>query len=337
MKISASIYSNRTKPLPELVEQLDQVGVDFFHVDCNNDAAVFKDIAFIHAHSQTPVDLHIIAPHTEPFAQEMVRTQPAQVCFQLEDLKDPPRFPKGFKGRKGLAIVSQTPLEVLEPYVESLDFVLFMTTTPGQSGGSFNRENFQKIRRFKAQHGGVRVHVDGGVNDQVAFVLRSMGVSLVVSGSFLVNADMVGRALHNLRNTDTESPINVGDFMIGRLEAPVLAAPFTFHQVLQSIEEGRLGFTMVEDSQGAFAGIISNADVRRGLLRQLDAHRGIDDLDPSTLINAHPAVVQDTQSVAELLHLVRSVAFPVIYLPVLDQRRRVAGCLTFNNLIKGEL
>ncbi|MBI3440250.1 MAG: sensor histidine kinase N-terminal domain-containing protein, partial [Proteobacteria bacterium] len=46
----------------------------------------------------------------------------------------------------GLAIVSETEIEVFEKYKELFDFILFMTTTPGKSGGTFNKENFKKIR-----------------------------------------------------------------------------------------------------------------------------------------------------------------------------------------------
>src|ERR1043165_8207700 len=49
VKISASVYSNKSKPLEELVKELDSVGVDFFHIDCNDDPSVFPDIERIHA------------------------------------------------------------------------------------------------------------------------------------------------------------------------------------------------------------------------------------------------------------------------------------------------
>ena len=39
MKISASIYSNKTQDLPEVIKDLDEHQIDFFHVDCNDDLA----------------------------------------------------------------------------------------------------------------------------------------------------------------------------------------------------------------------------------------------------------------------------------------------------------
>ncbi len=57
MKISASIYSNKHQPLADVVRELDEHFIDFFHVDCNDDPSVFKDIVAIHQSSSTPVDL----------------------------------------------------------------------------------------------------------------------------------------------------------------------------------------------------------------------------------------------------------------------------------------
>ena len=67
-----------------------------------------------------------------------------------------------------------------------------MTTTPGESGGKFNKINFKKIRDFKNTYPSKKVHIDGGVNDEIAFILRIHGVKSVVSGSYLVNASEIG-------------------------------------------------------------------------------------------------------------------------------------------------
>jgi len=83
----------------------------------------------------------------------------------------------------GLAITSETSIDVFKKY-QHFDFVLFMTTSPGKSGGTFNKNNFGKIRQFKSLFPEAKVHVDGGVNDEISFVLRNMGVSLIVSGSY---------------------------------------------------------------------------------------------------------------------------------------------------------
>ena len=91
----------------------------------------------------------------------------------------------------GLAITSNTSIDSFERYKKTCDFVLLMTTTPGESGGKFNKINFRKIREFRNVYSSKTIHVDGGVNDEIAFILRILGVSSVVSGSYLVNLSLI--------------------------------------------------------------------------------------------------------------------------------------------------
>ena len=333
MKISASIYSSKEKSLSNLVKELDEFHVDYFHIDCNDDLNVFEDIKNIRKKSKTPVDLHIISSCPEKFFQEIIDNKIELVTFQYENIKGEIKIPKEIKSQLGLAIVSETEVEVFEKYKDRFDFILFMTTTPGKSGGTFNKENLKKIREFRQKYPEKKIHVDGGVTADVSFVLRNMGVSLIVSGSYLVNADYVGLALHNLRSENVSSHILIGDFMIDISESPVLSGNFSFEDTLKSIENNNMGFTMVADAAGKLEGIITNADVRRGLLKNISDLKSID---VKSLINRNPVKANQNQTVSEMLAMVKQLKFPVLFLPVVDDAGKLTGTITFNNLIKGE-
>jgi CBS-domain-containing membrane protein len=70
------------------------------------------------------------------------------------------------------------------------------------------------------------------------------------------------------------------------------------------------------------------------LLRQLKSNTP---LTPESLINQQPLTVQATDSVVELLKLLKRASFPVMYLPVVDRNQQAMGIVNFVNLIKGEL
>lgn len=335
LKISASIYSNKTKPLEVLVKELDSVQVDYLHVDCNDDLGVFDDIKTISKISKIPIDLHIISSEPEKFYPGIKETGPELVTFQYENITTPLNIPSDIKCKLGLAIVSATPIDVFAPYQDHFDFILFMTTTPGKSGGVFNKENFRKIRDFKNKFPGKTIHVDGGVNDEVAFVLRNMGVNSVVSGSYLVsNIGDIGKVLHRLRSNNITSHTCISDFMVTREESPVINSSASFIEILQSIEDYKFGFTSVIDDSGKLLGIISNADVRKGLLKNADKKFG--DIKVTDLINANPFKITVTSTVSEMLALIKSIKFPILFLPVVDNNNTLQGIVTFNNLIKGE-
>jgi CBS-domain-containing membrane protein len=55
------------------------------------------------------------------------------------------------------------------------------------------------------------------------------------------------------------------------------------------------------------------------------------------MMNMSPLVIQSDQTVVEMLQLIKSCAFPVMYLPVVNQDGKAVGIVNFVNLIKAEL
>ena len=333
MKISASIYST-TRDLEQVVRELDAHRIDLFHVDCNDDQKVFDDIAKIRTISKTPIDLHIISSTPEKYFPLLEKTPCDYVTFQFENLPAKLEIPSTITGKLGLAITAASEIDAFEQYANRFDFMLMMATIPGKSGGEFNKEIFRKIRMFQKRYPEKRVHVDGGVNGEVSFILRNMGVYASVSGSYLFKAETLGSALLNLKTHENDSHFLVKDFMLSGDEIPVLLpGARSFENVLRSIEKHQMGFTILADNQNKLEGIISNADVRKGLLKNIDK---LDDIAENDITNRTPITVNENATVVDLIRLIKSKKFPITYLPVIDNENRVTGALTFFNLVKGE-
>lgn len=333
MKISASIYSDKNRSLKEVIQDLEEHQVDLLHVDCNDDLGVFDDIKQIRELCTIPIDLHIITAEPSKYYQLLEENPCEYVTFQYEDLKEPLKIPESVPGRKGIAVITPTSVSIFNEFKE-FDFILIMATIPGQSGGKFDTVNFGKIREFRKMFPGKSIHVDGGVNAEVSFILRNMGVTSAVSGSYLFKAASIGNALMNLTKREIESHYKVEDFMIPLVEAPYLdEQDLTTKNILSSIESGNIGFTLVTSNQ-QLAGIVSNADVRKGLLRHLD---DLNNIDPSEFVNRTPVTINSNATVLEMLQLIKHSKFPIIYLPVVNNDGEAQGIVTFVNLIKGEL
>jgi len=333
MKISGSIYSDKNRTLKETILDLEAHQVDLLHVDCNDDVSVFDDIAKIRTWCDMPIDLHIITETPEKYF-DLLRKHPVEyVTFQYEQLSEKLEIPEDITGEKGLALITPTPVSAFDQY-NSFDFVLFMATIPGQSGGVFDPENFRKIRDFKKKYPNKNVHVDGGVNGEVSFILRNMGVHSSVSGSFLFKGASVGHALMDLTKRAIQSRFMIKDFMIPISECPLVKfEEMTFKKVLEAIDNGKQGFTLIEKN-GEFEGIISNADVRKALIKNFEDIPG---LEVKEMINNNPITIDSEANVDEMLHLVREKSFPVMYLPVINKNNKAEGIVTFVNLIKGEI
>lgn len=334
MKISASIYSEKSKPLKEVISDLENHHIDLLHIDCNDNMGVFDDIKKIRAWTSIPIDLHIITDYPSKYYQLLIENPVEYVTFQYENSKEKILLPKEVTAKKGLAIITPTSIEVFEEYSD-FDFILIMATIPGQSGGVFDKVNFAKIRSFKKQYPSKSIHVDGGVNAEVSFILRNMGVSSSVSGSYLFNEASIGHALMNLTQREVQSHFHIKDFMIPFNECPSVSIEgISFLKILNSIDEGQLGFTIVVDRNQKFLGIISNADVRKGLIKTID---NLNAIDPLSILNPNALTVNENQTVDEMLRLIKKSSFPIMYLPVINNVKDAVGIITFVNLIKGEL
>ena len=334
MRISASIYSDKNRSLKETIEDLAVHKVDLLHVDCNDNPAVFEDIRNIRNWCSIPVDLHIITKTPSKY-YDLLREVPVEyVTFQLEDLEELLEIPADVPGKKGLAIITPTPVDAFDAY-QNFDFILIMATIPGQSGGKFDAVNFKKIRDFQKKYPSKSVHVDGGVNGEVSFILRNMGVNTSVSGSYLFNAPSVGHALMDLTKRDMDSQFQIKDFMIPLDESPyVFVEKADVLSVLKEIEDGALGFTLVVDENKHLSGLISNADVRKALIKFNSNLNGVQIQD---IMNKTPRSIEETSTVNDLLQTIKRIPFPVMYLPVVNANGQAVGIITFLNLIKGEL
>ncbi len=334
MKISASIYSDKKRTLKEVIDDLVQHQVDLLHVDCNDDLSVFEDIKSIRSWCNIPIDLHIITENPEKYIDLLIENPVEYITFQFEQLPNHLTLPKEITGKKGLAITTPTSINVFDEYAD-FDFILIMATVPGQSGGVFDKINFSKIRQFRMKYPEKSIHVDGGVNGEVSFILRNMGVSSSVSGSYLFNAPSIGHALMNLTKREIESQFHIGDFMMPLNECPVVDyESISLKNILQSIEDGNLGFCLVVDNNGMLKGLVSSADIRKAMLRHLADLTKIEAMD---LVNLNPISVFDDNTVVDLLRKIKKCSFPIMYLPVVKKDGKASGIINFAYLIKGEL
>ncbi len=199
MRISASVSTVPNSSLNATVALLDQSDVDSYHLDSIEDPSIFQFSDSLRKITERPFDLHLITAQPEKY-WDLIRASDIElVHFQLENLQRPLFIPDDLKARVGLAMQPHTPAEYFSVYRSEAASVLLMLTTPGKSGGAFHPRYFEHIIRFRELYPEINITVDGGVNHEVAAVLRLMGIHTSVSGSFILNHENVSEALLQLR------------------------------------------------------------------------------------------------------------------------------------------
>jgi CBS domain-containing protein len=139
----------------------------------------------------------------------------------------------------------------------------------------------------------------------------------------------------NLTKREIESNYHVEDFMIPIEECPVVyTSELNLRSILQTIENGNMGFCLVTDDEFNFKGLISSADIRKAMLKKLN---DLNEIVPDDLINSNPVSINNRATVIELLQRIKRCNFPVMYLPVLNNDAKAVGIVNFVHLIKGEI
>jgi len=338
MKISASIYSSSNKSFEENIKILDELNIDMIHIDFNDkksdEKKIFLDIKTIKRLSSIPIDLHIISENPSKYFDYINELKIDFVTFQYETIKEKFTIPDFKETKIGIAIVSNTSIEIIEKYKNKINFILLMTTTPGESGGKFNTINFKKIRECRTKFPKIKIHVDGGINDELGFIMRILGVQACVSGSYLMNHKNIASALYILKSSVVHSEYILKDFMINIEECPVLnVKENSIKKTLSTIEKYNLGFVMFVNDSGEYSGLVSNADIRKGILNDFE---NLNKLDLDKLINKKSITINENSSIREMLKIIQKNDFIISFIPILDNKKKLKGCITFWDLIISE-
>ncbi|EGJ4816181.1 CBS domain-containing protein [Campylobacter lari] len=333
MKISASVYSSNKRELKDLILELEKYNIDYIHIDCNDNMEVFEDIKTIRKLTNIPIDLHIISSFPSKFYDAIIDHNVELVTFQHECLQENINLPRELKQKCkiGIAITTDTDIGVFSDYVNVADFVLIMATTPGKSGGKFSVENFAKIRKFHKLYNDKKIHVDGGVNAEISFVLRNLGVYSIVSGSYLVNSNDIFKALFDLKYGVTKECV-VADFMISFEDCPIVYDDnISLQMIIECIVKDELGFCIVLDKYNIMKGIITSGDV----LRYFICNNDFKFFNKADLINISPLFVKDYSNVLDMIKLIQATQKSLSFLPVINDNGELRGVVSFKELIKG--
>lgn len=100
----------------------------------------------------------------------------------------------------GLAVNPETSVEKIQPYLEKINEVLFLTVHPGHQGAPLIPEVKEKIKEFVKIPSHPLCAVDGGVNQTNILELKKIGVDIFYIGGTLVHADDIRETYEELKN-----------------------------------------------------------------------------------------------------------------------------------------
>ncbi len=99
------------------------------------------------------------------------------------------RFSDSTKISIGIAIINDTPIKVLETYLEAVDYVQLMGIAKvGAQGQPFDERVISRIVELKKRYPTLTISVDGSVNQKTVSRLAAAGVDRLICGSAIIGA-----------------------------------------------------------------------------------------------------------------------------------------------------
>ena len=154
--------------------------------------------------SASKFDVHLMVQKPQDHLKEWFYTHADRFIIHVESQGDLSALIGELHGNKrkvGLALNPETPVEKIEKHLKDVDFVQFMTVHPGFQGGEFVKEVVDKIAVFHNKYPDIIIMADGGITPETAPGLIKAGVSVLVSGSYIIKSQNVEEAIAQLRTS----------------------------------------------------------------------------------------------------------------------------------------
>lgn len=194
--ISASILSADFTCLENQIRQAEAAGVDWIHIDVM-DGSFVPNISMgpfivetVRSITKLPLDVHLMIDYPERHIEAFANAGADLLTVHIENTPHIFRILQHVHSlgcKAGIALNPGTPPQSIDAILSIVDLVLVMTVNPGYSGQKFIPQAAEKIKSIKESIQGlnheIAIEVDGGVNDQIALQLKSLGANVFVAAT----------------------------------------------------------------------------------------------------------------------------------------------------------
>ncbi len=214
-QISVSILNSDLCNIKEVVKTLEQLKINFIHLDVM-DGHFVPNLTFgipvvkcIRSYTERFLDVHLMIDNPIEYIKEYINSQPNILTFHYEAVKSKNeilRIVETIKKAKilaGISIKPTTPVKKIFPYLNHIDLVLVMTVEPGFGGQKILSNCLNKIsvlREHRDKHKlNFIISADGGINEHNIREILSLGCDLPVVGNAIFGSSDISKKIKLFR------------------------------------------------------------------------------------------------------------------------------------------
>ena len=150
-------------------------------------------------------EIHLMVKNPEKILDKWLNTGADRILVHYEstdeeNLKEIISRIKDADIEVGLVLKLETPISVLDKFMEDIDLVQFMSIAKiGAYGEPFDPKVFEKVSGLLLKYPGATISLDGGINLENARIIINAGVENLVVGSAIFKYDNVQEMIERFK------------------------------------------------------------------------------------------------------------------------------------------
>jgi len=189
------------------IKKINESNADYIHVDLmdglyagENNFTINEVIEDL-KNTTKPIDIHLMVNNPEKYIEKLSDLKPDIITFHLDSANNPYEvidLIKKYNIKVGIAINPDENINILNDYIDKIDYILIMSVYPGSGGQTFIKEVLNKIDLINKLN--VMVGIDGGINENTINYLKNYNIDIIVSGSFICMNDDYNKYINILKD-----------------------------------------------------------------------------------------------------------------------------------------